>query len=714
MKSLLRFATGGGSLFLLAFLGVAPAQDFNDDDDAVPDGVEILTRGPLHEAFAQPNDIKSGPGQAIQKEPPAPIPEEPPEDRPEGDNVQFIPGYWAWDVEENRFLWVSGGYRNAPVGRQWVPGYWTHTDEGWRWVHGMWADERQDELRYVPEPPAPLETEPSLPPTAEDSSWVPGNWVYRDTRFVWRPGYWSPYRADRVWVAPRYNWTPIGYTYNDGYWDYPLEDCGLLFAPVYFHQPFWNTAGWFWRPWHVVNFGLIYDSCFTHHGFSHFYFGNYYGSRYHGLGYRPWFHGHGHHHSAFAHHRWHHHRHDHNWYGRQRDLYRDRHDGRRPGPPRTWADQRALVKNKGVNAANINQVRAVAPLKQAKALNKNVNLVKLTAPQAETQKAAIRRTQEIAQARSKQAVAKGGGAQGKAPTAAPSFKLPPAVRGTETVRPKAGGTLSDLPRNLEFSSKKKPDGNASGNGNDRGGPGAKFDRPKGINPPVVNNAPKLGNQNPGNNGKPRVIDNPPAVKPKGDTFKPPVANNTPRKADPSPPRFQENKPPQPKGNNLPKNDAPKSKSSVNFDSPPRFKNPSPLPKVNASPGSRNNDVGPRFNNPAPKVNPAPPKANFSSPPRNSPAPRFNNPAPKVNPSPPRANFSSPRSNPAPTANFNAPRSSFSAPRAAPQSPPRNFSPARSSPAPRASSAPAQRSAPAGGNSSRSGGGGQNKSKGKRN
>lgn len=690
MKSLLRFATGGGSLFLLAFLGAAPAQDFADDDDGIPDGVEIRTRGPVHEAFAQPNDIKPLPGQAIPKEPPPPIPEEPPEQRPEGDNVQFIPGYWAWDDEQNQFLWVSGGYRNAPVGRQWIPGHWVHTDEGWRWVPGMWASEQQEELRYTPEPPAPLQVEPSFPAETEDSSWVPGSWVYRESRFAWRPGYWHAFRPGHVWVSSRYTWTPSGYLYCDGYWDYPLEDRGLLFAPVYFHRPFWHTRDWFWQPSHVVSFGLIYDSCFTHYGFSHLYFGNYYGARYHGYGYRPWFHGHGRHHSLFAHHRWHNHRHDRDWYSRQHDAYRDRHDGRQSGPPRNWAEQRALVNNKTVvKNTNINPVRVVAPLNQAKAINKNVNLVKLTAPQAETQRAAVRRTQEIAQARTKQAVAKVGDVKGTAPRTTQSFKLPPLVAGTQTVRPQAGAatTANNRGKDVGFSKKSDVSSPRKDLDNDRKGPngGTNFAKPKGVNPPAVNNVPKVSNQNPGNKDlRPRGIDNTPAFKPKAESFKPPVINK-PRNVDSSPPRVQGNKPQQPQINNPPKiNNAPKAKSSANFDSPPRINNASPAvpkakaspPKVNYSPPApRNNDAPPRFTNPAPKVNVSPPKFNNPSPaPRNNPGPNFSNPAPR---------------------NFSAPRSAPPAPRAAPQAAPRNFSPARSSPPPpRASSAPAGRSAPA--------------------
>src|SRR6185503_2341386 len=87
-------------------------------------GVEVLTRGPVHEAFAETVTFDPQPGIVAPKAPRDIIEEVPPEQRPEGANVTWIPGYWAWDDERNDFLWVSGIWRALPPGRQWVPGYW--------------------------------------------------------------------------------------------------------------------------------------------------------------------------------------------------------------------------------------------------------------------------------------------------------------------------------------------------------------------------------------------------------------------------------------------------------------------------------------------------------------------------------------------------------------------------------------------------------------
>src|SRR5438874_4446826 len=141
--------------------------------DSPPPGIEVQTRGPVHEAFAQPVSTQPEPSPVVPKAPPDPIPEEPPDQRPEGDNAEWIGGYWSWDADQNDFIWVSGTWRNVPPGQRWVPGYWENTPDGWRWVHGFWAPDTQAEVPYLPEPPAPLNTEPSTPPPDENSFYTP-------------------------------------------------------------------------------------------------------------------------------------------------------------------------------------------------------------------------------------------------------------------------------------------------------------------------------------------------------------------------------------------------------------------------------------------------------------------------------------------------------------------------------------------------------------
>src|SRR5262249_3547820 len=158
--------------------------------------------------------------------------EQPPDQKPEGENVGWIPGYWAWDDERSDFLWVSGFWRDVPPDRKWVPGTWQQVEGGFQWTPGFWAEEGLQEVSYVPPPPETVERGPSTPAPAEDSTYVPGCWVYRKTRFVWRPGFWVPFRPGWVWPPARYVWSPAGCVFVEGFWDHPLYDRGLLFAPV--------------------------------------------------------------------------------------------------------------------------------------------------------------------------------------------------------------------------------------------------------------------------------------------------------------------------------------------------------------------------------------------------------------------------------------------------------------------------------------------------
>ena len=79
---------------------------------AVADDVEVLARGPIHEAYAEPSEREPAPTPVIPKEPPKAIEELPPDQKPEGDNVLWLPGYWAWDEDKKDHIWISGFWRN--------------------------------------------------------------------------------------------------------------------------------------------------------------------------------------------------------------------------------------------------------------------------------------------------------------------------------------------------------------------------------------------------------------------------------------------------------------------------------------------------------------------------------------------------------------------------------------------------------------------------
>lgn len=341
------FSILGAAAMASAFVPLAippAAHAVSTDVQPKQEDVEILTRGPVHEAFAEVVTSKPEPGYIVSKAPPPAIEELPPDKQLEGDNVTWISGYWAWDDDTNDFLWVSGVWRNIPPGRQWVPGYWNDLGDGrWQWTAGYWANTEQSEVEYVGEaPPASVDAGPNVEAPDDNSTWVPGNWRYVETRYVWAPGYWTPLRPDWTWVPSSWNWTPSGYCYNDGYWDYAIANRGVLFAPAYFHRPLWTDPGYYYTPSVVVGLGVFDNHCWIRPNFCHYYFGDYYGPHYSDLGFFVsfnWHHRHGCYDPIFAYNNWYH-RGNPGWFNGVRDRYaffRDNADAR---PFRTWAAMR--------------------------------------------------------------------------------------------------------------------------------------------------------------------------------------------------------------------------------------------------------------------------------------------------------------------------------------------------------------------------------------
>jgi hypothetical protein len=358
-----RWWSGGlilGSLLIPALLTAAradqpPPPPTADQDYAEEPGVQVQTRGPIHEAFAEPTEVKPQPGPIVPKKPPEAIPEQPPDQKPEGENVLWIPGYWSWDTDQQDFLWVSGFWRVAPPDRRWVPGYWTEVEGGWQWVPGFWAAASQEDVQYLPAPPASVDNGPSTPAPEEDTFYVPGNWVYRTTGYVWSPGFWSAMRPGWIWQPACYYWTPSGYVFVNGYWDYPLETRGVLFAPVCFSRPLWLTPGWFYRPRFVVGVNALLNCFWARPSWCSYYFGDFYGPTYARLGFSPWctwgprFNG-----PLFSYYSWVN-RGNPLWARNLRDTFWGRFDGELARPPRTLAAQRTLVQASARSGTVINQ-----------------------------------------------------------------------------------------------------------------------------------------------------------------------------------------------------------------------------------------------------------------------------------------------------------------------------------------------------------------------
>ena len=276
-------------LGLLGLAGVSPRAQAQQG----PGGPEVLARGPIHEAFASPVGFNPTLGVVVPKPPPSTqIEEQPPAEKPPGANVEWIPGYWAWDDERNDYLWISGIWRDIPPGRQWVPGYWGEVAGGFRWTSGFWAPLAVNgQLNYLPTPPQSIEVGPNSPQPGPDFFWSPGSWAWFENRYVWRPGYWVQAQPNWIWVPPSYAPTASGYVYIDGYWDYPVARRGLPFAPVYFGPAYYAQPVYAYQPSIVLSVGGLTASLFIRPSYNHYYFGDYYGPAALGPrgGYVPWF-----------------------------------------------------------------------------------------------------------------------------------------------------------------------------------------------------------------------------------------------------------------------------------------------------------------------------------------------------------------------------------------------------------------------------------------
>jgi hypothetical protein len=314
------------------------------------DGVQVLTRGPIHEAFAETVVFDPEQGIVVPKSPPAMIDELPPDQKPDGANVAWIPGYWGWDDERSDFLWVSGIWRALPPGRQWVPGYWGKSGKGFQWTSGYWADSSASEVEYLPEPPETVESGPNIAAPSTDSTWLPGSWIWQQNRYAWRPGFWAGVQPNWVWVPDHYVWAPRGYVFVNGYWDYSIGRRGMLFAPAYFDPGVYGRPGFSYSPGTVIDLSVFANHLFLRPRYQHYYFGDYYAANYQNAGFLPSFsfqssrYGYD---PIYAHQRWQF-RQDPQWEQRVEATFRNRRDHEEARPPRTLAAQRTLG-TRGVN-----------------------------------------------------------------------------------------------------------------------------------------------------------------------------------------------------------------------------------------------------------------------------------------------------------------------------------------------------------------------------
>jgi len=450
-------ATAVAAILAILWWGSAIGQT-SQPDDAFP-GAQVLTRGPVHEAFAGIVLFNPEPGVAVANVPPDAVEEMPPEEKPEGDNVTWIPGYWAWDDERTDFLWISGTWRALPPGRAWMPGYWSQTPKGYQWTSGYWAEATARQTTYLPAPPVTLEAGPNVAAPTVDYGWSPGCWIWYRERYAWRPGHWVQGQANWDWSPSHYVWTPHGFIFVGGFWDYPVARRGVLFAPVYFEVGrSHGSPSYSYTPRIVIHLGVFAAHLFLRPSYHHYYFGDYYAANYAQTGFYAAFSfasGHRGYDPIYAHQHWEH-RQDRGWEDRVRASYKDRRDHESARPPRTWAEQQNLRPSPS-DSGPARNVPVAMPIRQLAA--RRDNLVKFQPVATAERQRLVQRVHEVQQARETRRTleARGGNTAGPVSTErieparvqlprSPIVARPPGSAGRNQTPPPAPRTPKSEPR----------------------------------------------------------------------------------------------------------------------------------------------------------------------------------------------------------------------------------------------------------------------------
>ncbi|MBL9020110.1 MAG: YXWGXW repeat-containing protein [Myxococcales bacterium] len=96
---------------------------------------------------------------------------------------------------------------------RWIPGYWIYEQTKFHWIAGLWdvpAEDIQKELTVVaptPPPAAPAAPEvPREPAPTVTAVWTPGSWQWDGRAYVWVTGAWRiPPAPQSTWQAPTWN-----------------------------------------------------------------------------------------------------------------------------------------------------------------------------------------------------------------------------------------------------------------------------------------------------------------------------------------------------------------------------------------------------------------------------------------------------------------------------------------------------------------------------
>ena len=250
-------------------------------------GVQVLTRGPVHEAFAETVTFDPEPGVVVPKAPPAAIEEFPPGSDRQGPTSRGFPAIGAGTTIGTIFCGSAAFGATCRPAASGCPATGASPGKASSGLPGTGPMPRRARWTYLPEPPASVESGPNVAARSADNTWLPGCWIWQQNRYAWRPGFWAAAQPDWTWVPAHYVWAPRGYVYVDGYWDYSLNRRGVLFAPVYFEGGIRLQRDFSYSPTTAIDLGLLVSHLFVRPQYQDYYFGDYYAADYQTAGFYP-------------------------------------------------------------------------------------------------------------------------------------------------------------------------------------------------------------------------------------------------------------------------------------------------------------------------------------------------------------------------------------------------------------------------------------------
>jgi hypothetical protein len=90
-------------------------------------------------------------------------------------------------------------------------------------------------------------------------------------------------------MPAHYVWSPSGYLFVPGYWDLPVANRGLMFAPVYYPQPVYARPGFVFTPSISIVGSAVTANLFVQASTNQYLFGDFYAQNYVSVGIVPWF-----------------------------------------------------------------------------------------------------------------------------------------------------------------------------------------------------------------------------------------------------------------------------------------------------------------------------------------------------------------------------------------------------------------------------------------